>query len=98
MTFYLERILKTTEVINESIGLIMGYCYLMLINIVSERIKRHWLGMVIVIAALALISINFALLGKTIFHKMKLRFVRARNKLLHKKALKAQMLAQDESQ
>ena len=86
VTFYQERVVKHLEIVNEAIGLSMGYCYLMLINIVSERIKRHWLGMVIVIAALMLICINFSLLGLTIYHKMKLRFVKTMNRQKHKKA------------
>ena len=63
-----------TEVINESIGLIMGYCYLMLMNIVSESEIRKWLGLSIVAASAVLISINVFQLGKTIFHKTKIKY------------------------
>ena len=40
--------MQKTEILNESIGLGMGYSYLMLVNIVSERKERHYIGMTIV--------------------------------------------------
>ena len=58
---------------NESIGLVMGYCYLLLINIVTDADLRKWLGLAIVIAAGVLIFLNFSLLGKAIIHKTKLK-------------------------
>ena len=62
-----------TEVINESIGLIMGYCYLMLMNIVSESETRNWLGLSIVVASAVLVSINVFQLGKAVYHKTKIK-------------------------
>ena len=69
----------------------MGYCYLMLINIVSESEARNWLGLSIVIAAGVLMSFNIFQLVKIVFHKTKLRYLKLKQtkgiKLLQKKKL-----------
>ena len=63
MTFYQEKVLKTTEIINETIGLVMGYSYLMLVNIVSDSKLRNYIGLSIVVAASVLIFLNVLQLG-----------------------------------
>ena len=63
MTFYQEKVLKTTEIINETIGLVMGYSYLMLVNIVSDSKLRNYIGLSIVVAASMLIFLNVLQLG-----------------------------------
>ena len=85
VTFYQEKILKTTEITNESIGLVMGYSYLMLMNIVSDSKLRNYLGLSIVVAAGVLIFLNVIQLGKTVYHKTKLRMLKYRQEKAVKK-------------
>ena len=80
ITFYQDKAVQKTEILNESIGLCMGYSYLMLVNIVSERKERHHIGMTIVLAAFSLIFINFGMLGLIIYQKAKLKFKKFKNK------------------
>ena len=78
--YFKKKKKKAIEIANECIGIVMIYCYLMLVNIVSEHQLRKWIGLSIIGAIAAVLILNFFLMALKIAKVSRRKFRGSRQK------------------
>ena len=67
LNFYKRRRTKYIEILNESFNLIISYCFLLFVNLVTDRARRNEIGYTLLLAAVIMVGLNATFLISKVF-------------------------------
>ena len=67
LNFFKRRHTKYIEILNESFNLIISYCFLLFVNLVTDRTRRNEIGYTLLLAAVIMVGLNVTFLISKVF-------------------------------